>query len=239
MNQPANDEDSFTLDPPGTIAVVGAGVLGLEAALYGRFLGYEVQVLEATRVGSTLIQYASTDLPMMPNRMLSTLALSALQAQRGDDLNPPTASDLGQWVEQVLVPLSETDLLQGRILTGMRVTEICQVPVEAQEALAAGDEEVDENDGDDDVPPDFLLHCQTLDGASRKIDIECVILAVGGAAGEIQLGFPLPAPYFFSIGGDFSGDWEQDLRTGCRQITEIFAQLAGRPDLDLYRPRRL
>ncbi|EMI22110.1 Pyridine nucleotide-disulfide oxidoreductase, NAD-binding region domain protein [Rhodopirellula maiorica SM1] len=36
-----------TLDPPGSIAIVGAGPLGVEAALYGRFLGYNVSLIEA------------------------------------------------------------------------------------------------------------------------------------------------------------------------------------------------
>jgi len=36
----------MALDPPARIAVLGAGPIGLEAALYGRFLGYDVDVYE-------------------------------------------------------------------------------------------------------------------------------------------------------------------------------------------------
>ena len=44
----------MTLDPPGSIAVVGAGPLGIEAALYGRFLGYDVTLIEAVSVANSL-----------------------------------------------------------------------------------------------------------------------------------------------------------------------------------------
>ena len=43
----ATDANDMTLDPPGTIVVVGAGALGIEAALYGRYLGYNVTLIEA------------------------------------------------------------------------------------------------------------------------------------------------------------------------------------------------
>ncbi|MEC9117285.1 MAG: FAD-dependent oxidoreductase, partial [Planctomycetota bacterium] len=34
----------MAIDTPATIAILGAGPIGLEAALYARFLGYEVTV---------------------------------------------------------------------------------------------------------------------------------------------------------------------------------------------------
>jgi len=50
----SEQDDSLTLDPPGAIAVVGAGPLGIEAALYGRYLGYDVKLYEAKSVGSSM-----------------------------------------------------------------------------------------------------------------------------------------------------------------------------------------
>ena len=50
--------DATTLDPPGSIAVVGAGALGIEAALYGRFLGYDVTLIEAAAVGHSMTDQA-------------------------------------------------------------------------------------------------------------------------------------------------------------------------------------
>ena len=43
----AEPSESMTLEPPGRLAVVGAGALGVEAALYGRFLGYDVTLIAA------------------------------------------------------------------------------------------------------------------------------------------------------------------------------------------------
>ena len=42
----------MALDTPASIAVLGAGPIGLEAALYARFLGYDVQI-------TTLFQYST------------------------------------------------------------------------------------------------------------------------------------------------------------------------------------
>ena len=81
-NDPMDDHDPITLDPPGSIAVVGAGVLGIEAALYGRFLGYDVTIIEAVAVAHAMRDLQSLPLPMLPDRCLSPLAVAALQAQR-------------------------------------------------------------------------------------------------------------------------------------------------------------
>lgn len=219
------DDDPCTLDPPGTISIVGAGLLGIEAGLYGRFLGYDVQILEMDCVGSEYIRQASKDLPTLPNRFLSTLAQSALQAQRGEAVPPIPPTKFGQWVQQILVPITESDLLRGRIHTGLHVTKISQVPAE---------------DGDaDDIPPDFQLLAETADGTFRTFDTEAVILANGGHSDRIQLEFPLPTPYFFQVGTARSDNWEDDLRVGWREITAVYAELVGRAELDLYRPRRL
>jgi len=226
MNEDSQPNDeSCTLDPPGTITVIGAGVLGIEAALYGRFLGYNVQVLESERVGARLLRQPDEDLPLLPNRFLSALALSALQAQRGEALPPVPPTTRKQWVEEMLVPLTETDLMRGRVRIDRRVTEIAQLPVDPDE--------------DEEVPPDFRLTAQTADGTTESIDTEAVIVAAGDGADVIQLGFDPDVPYFFQIGADPGDDWEEDLTSGRREITALYATLAGRTGLDLYRPRRV
>lgn len=232
-NESATDPQSHTLDPPGTIVVVGAGVLGVEAGLYGRFLGYNVQILEADAVGSRLVRESDEPLPILPGRLLSSLALGALQAQRGEAMPPVPPTTFGDWVQQILVPIVESDLLRGRVETGTRVTAIEQVPVEP-------DAESDEVEMDDEepVPPDFRLSAIGSDDITRSFDTEAVIVAVGDQMEKIELGFSTPAPYFFRVGEQSSGDWEEDLRAGRREIAALFASLAGRNDLDLYRPRR-
>ncbi|MDG2221591.1 MAG: hypothetical protein P8L85_09435 [Rubripirellula sp.] len=225
-----SEEEAFTLDPPGTIVVVGAGTIGIEAALYGRFLGYDVRILEMDRIGSSLLQRPTENLPAMPNRLLSSLAESALQAQRGEAIATVPPTNLGEWVEQALEPLCEVDLLRGRVQLDSRVTAIRQMPAEA--------------DAEEDIPADFELTIAEPPGSAptaeaQILTAEAVILAVGNQVSNLQLGFPPPAPYFFSIGTNPSNDWTNDLRAGLKEITRIYAGLAGRTALDLYRPRRV
>ena len=96
----------------------------------------------------------------------------------------------------------------------------------------------DEEDEDaSEIPPDFRLTLVGEGDETDAIDVESVILAIG-LSSEIPLGFDLPGPYFFRIATNSTGDSEQDLLSGFREIVAIFAELAGRADLDLYRPRR-
>jgi len=103
------------------------------------------------------------------------------------------------------------------------------VPIEPDDATD------DESSGDsiDEIPEDFRLRLDT----GQIIDAEAVIVAIGSAA-AIPLDFETPIPYFFRIGGRASDDAERDLRLARDEIVALFAKLAGRSDLDLYRPRR-
>jgi hypothetical protein len=238
----STNPEPLTLDPPGSIAVIGAGPIGIEAALYGRYLGYDVAIFEADSIGSSMRDQCESPLAMLPDRCLSPLAISALHAQRQAAGSVATTSEsevanrslpmtFGQWIDHALVPLIETDLLRGRLRTPARVTEIATVPVQPDQ------------DGEDtsDIPPDFGLNFVDRDGQRGTHQVEAVIRATGSATDadlEIKLGFPLPAPYFFQIGQDRFADPEQDLRNGWREIVAIYAELMGRSELDLYRPRR-
>lgn len=235
------DEDPSTLDPPGSIAVIGAGPIGIEAALYGRFLGYDVTIFEADLVGSSMRDQQDSPLPMLPDRCLTPLALSALQAQNQSIGAVVAESDaatkqtlpmtIGEWIEDGLISLTETDLLRGRLRMPARVTNVALVPVEP--------------DAEDDdtilIPPDFRLTVVDADGQSTSHEFESVIVATGeiGVAGStIDFEFPLPAAYLFIMAADQSSDPEQRLRAGWRNIVQVYAGLMGRSELDLYRPKR-
>jgi hypothetical protein len=227
MNNSADsidDDVSMTLDPPGSIAVVGAGVLGIEAALYGRFLGYDVTHIEAVAVGNSLPGEQETPLSMLPDRCLSPLAVSALGSQR-DSTHLVLPTTYQQWINNALVPLTETDLLRGRLRMPMRATEI--IPIEAE----------GEDDGGGEIPPDFRLSLVGADGQTELVDVEAVILSVGLSC-DIDLRFEPSTPYLFRIGATSTTDAEQGLRNGLREIVAIYAKLSGRSDLDLFRPLR-
>ena len=209
-----------TLDPPGTIAVVGAGPLGIEAALYGRFLGYDIALIEAESIGHSLRSVADKPLTMLPDRCLSPLAVSAIDAQQPEATPQTLPTTVGEWIEKALEPLVESDLLSGRLRCPFRVTRIELADVEVEDA----------EDGNEEIPADFRLHSSTGD----SLDAEAVILAVG-ADSSIQFDFELPAEYLFVVGDQQSGNDEQDFLLGLKKIVGIFAQLGGRADLDLYR----
>lgn len=204
--------------------------MGLECALYARFLGYDVVVIEASAIGGSLNSFAEQPLPMMPDRCLSPLALSAIEAQL-ETMTPRTLPlTVQQWIRDGLGLVASSDLLADCLMMPVLCESIQLVPVELDE------EDLDELDGD--VPPDFELTLRDEAGNISKDRFECVVLATGRSR-SIELGFPDSTPYFFSLGQNFSGDVEQDLKRGWREIVAIFASLMGRADLDLYRPRRV
>ncbi len=217
-----------TLDPPGSITIIGAGPLGVEAALYGRFLGYDIRLIEAAGIGHSLRVHYELPLPVMPHECLSPLAVSALHAQDPELLPQTLPMTYRDWVEKALKGIVAGDLLEGRLRCPLRATNIITVPIE-----------LDEEDEEDDepIPPDFRIEFTHVSGQTEPLDSEAVILAIGNGA-EIPLDFSLPADYFFRIGASPSGDLAEDLKQGRREIVALFAGLAGRDDLDLYRPRR-
>lgn len=259
MNEESNmndDDFEMTLDPPGRIAVIGAGVLGLEAALYGRFLGYDVVVFERGEVGQSLRSRLSEPLPVLPSGCLSSLALAAIAAQDGPaapGADRPLPITVGQWVNEGLVRLAQTDLLRGRVVTACTVAAIELVDVDLEDDVSGGDAATHdplETEIVGDVPPDFRLVIEP-DAGQRALDFEAVILATGCALPNEISGWQhvLQSPYFFCIGQNHSGpdaavavderSPDVKLRDGYRQIVQLYAELGGRSTLDLYRPKRL
>jgi len=217
--------EPFTLDPPGSIAVIGGGPLGIEAALYGRFLGYNIKVFEAKTLGANLIIPHDESIPMLPDRCLSNLAVRALQTQ-SDEIGFTFPLTINTWVTGGLIPLAETDLLRGRVHTGCHVHQLDFVPVELDDSE------------EDLIPADFQLTYSQDQGEKQQDDFESVIIATGTAF-DIKLSMEQDAPYLFRIGAHQNDDWEQGFTLGLQEISAIFAKLGGRSDLDLYRPQRL
>ena len=221
--------DDLTLDPPGSIAVIGAGPIGLEAALYGRFLGYNVTIYEAEQIAASYRDRGSESLHIAPDRSVSPLVLSALSAQFPELQHSTLPTTIDAWISTLLEPLTETDLLRGRLECPARVNAISTVDVSGDTEASEGS---DLDDDDELVPPDFILSIEQLGSADPNENrYEAVIVACGELE-AIELGFEIPADYFFRIDGE---DTEKCLQ----QIVSIYAGLAGREQLDLYRPKRI
>jgi hypothetical protein len=101
------------IDTPATIAVIGGGPIGVEAALYARFLGYFVILLDAAKVGGQLLGWGNQLMPGTWGEVTSSLGIAALEAQ-GLSGQLPTANDqltYGDYLEKYLLPVARTDLL--------------------------------------------------------------------------------------------------------------------------------
>jgi hypothetical protein len=225
------------LEPPGTIAVVGGGMVGVEAALYGRYLGYNVHVFQSGKIGQSMLDRGDEPLPMLPDRSFSPLAAAALSAQSE---NRPQAlpTTCRGWAQSILLALCEGDLLVDHIHSDHRVVAIEQVPVEWDDEDAA-----DPDFDPESIPADFQLIFE--DDSLAPFRAESVLLATRSIE-PIRFGFPLPADYLFNLRDvapsklpGHSSDAEVEFVQCLRRITEVYANLGERADLDLYRPRRL
>ncbi len=233
----------FPLQPPGSILVLGTDWAGLETALYGRFLGYDVIVWGLRTDGQPALgptlnndwwakhwlgdrsidQAMQQPIPMLPTRCLSTLAIDALMAQTGDGRTLRWPETMADWINHMLSDLVGTDLLADRV-DPYRILQSTRL-IEA----------VDE-DGDA-VPSDFEA---TAFGANdpqtlTTQTVEAIIDTIGGVEAAPTAG----TDYYFQVQSPLiTGDAEAMMRDVQRQIVSIFAILADRADLDLYRPRR-
>jgi thioredoxin reductase len=103
----------MAVDTPATIAILGAGPVGLEAALYARFLGYRVALYERGQVAEHLRRFAHVRWFTPFGMNVSPLGLAALAAQRPEAPLPAAEALLtaGELVDAYWGPLAQTDLL--------------------------------------------------------------------------------------------------------------------------------
>ena len=95
------------------IAVLGAGPIGLEVALYARFLGFRIDIYERGNVSENVRRWGHVRMfsPFGMNR--STLGVMALEAQdpRGELPAGDALLTGKQWSDHYLMPLGQTDLI--------------------------------------------------------------------------------------------------------------------------------
>jgi thioredoxin reductase len=103
----------MAIETPARIAILGAGPIGLEAALYARYLGYAVDIYERAHVAAGVLGWGHVRMfsPFGANR--SPLGLAALAAQ--DPAWQPPGDDAlltgREFAERYLAPLARSDLL--------------------------------------------------------------------------------------------------------------------------------
>jgi hypothetical protein len=161
----------MAVDTPATIAILGGGPMGIEAGLYGRFLGYDVVILEAQDVAAHVRSWGHVRMFSPFRQLCSTLGLAALRAQDPDLRVPdPDAQLTGrQWVEHYIQPLSQSDLLADHVQCLTRVVAV------GRQHLRKSDPQHDEERGDDG----FRLLLQLADGRHIQQLADVVIDCTG------------------------------------------------------------
>jgi hypothetical protein len=220
------------LPTPGKIAIIGAGPIGLEAALYARYLGYAVEVFERGRAAENVLSHGDELLATPFVLTASPLGLAALAAQ-DESYRPPQADEVltgRQWVERYLGPLAQSDLLIDGLHEQTTVINI--------ESLAPAEPVADgEEDDDAPPPPAFRLHVRTATGEAQTADANVVINASGAGQGEAHLCLS-GAPNYYGVGGN-TGASDFTFAQGLGQIRDLFKIIGGRESLDLYASMQL
>jgi hypothetical protein len=103
------------------LIIIGAGPIGLAAAIGGLDRGFDVTVLEKTALGASLRRWGLT-------RFFTPLGMNISPRMRtvaGRDLPPDDALLTGpEMADQVLVPIAESPMLAGRVRIGSTVRAI-------------------------------------------------------------------------------------------------------------------
>lgn len=102
--------------------VLGAGPVGVEAALHAALRGWDVRVLEAGRPAEHLLAWGHVRMFSPWEMNCSTVGLEVLEAQGESPFVDPGRCPIGrELARNYVVPLTKTPFLRGRVLAGCRV----------------------------------------------------------------------------------------------------------------------
>lgn len=192
--------------------------MGLEAALYARFLGYGVVIYERGEVAASVRQYGDNRLDSPFSKVSTTLGVAAIEAQ-DESYVPPGADDLltvREWLERYLLPLSQTDLLADYLRLHTTV-------------VAIGSEDADDGD--------TMLTISSRDASGQESqDSFDGVLDCTGASNTETWQPPEDMAQYYHILGEKNPDAIPPFRLtdGHDQIRRAFAILGERETLDLY-----
>lgn len=213
-------------DSPPRIAILGAGPIGLEAALYARYLGYPVEQFERNKLPAEHILDAGDLVLRRFGDHASPLGMAALAAQDSAWQPPEGSAEISaaEHHRRYLVPLAESDLLSDSLRLETEVQSIHR--------------------GKDDV---WRINCKIPPEVQVQIDAD-IVLDVTGIAGatfvrnesveedpQDEMSFKNPTADFYVLGSKSSpGNQSFSFAEGLAQIRELFAILGERDDLDIY-----
>jgi hypothetical protein len=114
------------VESPATIAIIGSGPTGIETALYGRFLGYDIMLFDAARPARHAKRWNERPIVATIDRLTTPLGWAALKAQ--DDTTSQPSDDThwngAQFESQYLTPLAKTDLIYDNVYFNSSVVSV-------------------------------------------------------------------------------------------------------------------
>jgi NADPH-dependent 2,4-dienoyl-CoA reductase/sulfur reductase-like enzyme len=206
-------------DPQPRIAILGAGPIGLEAALYARYLGYPMVIPERADQPANIVD--DTTLPFA--QLASSLGVAALRAQNAE-WQPPGGNEqltTARWREIYLLPLAESDLIADVLLLGHEVVSIRRNEDDTEFEIVCRD-----SNGDETIfQADIVVDCTGVTG-NREWFAE--------DEADPELGFLNPEADVYVLGSKSRANATMTFAEGLTQIRDLFAILGEREDLDLY-----
>lgn len=124
------------VDTPASIAVIGGGPCGVEAALYARFLGYAVEIFEQYKVGDSLLNWGDRPMPATWRELASSLGLAAIEAHEHPLPELAKIPTCREYVEQYLLPIARCDLLYNSVNVRTRVEFISRLGCDARDGIS-------------------------------------------------------------------------------------------------------
>jgi thioredoxin reductase len=174
----------MAIDTPARIAILGAGPIGLEAALYARYLGYDVDLYERGKACEALSRWGHVRMFTPFGQIGSPLGMAALKAQ-DPAWQPPDADTFltgRELAERYYLPLAHSDLLADSLHEQVRVVAV------GRDGLLPGELTGDEARRDHDFR--LLLESTLADdhGRQRFATADAVIDATGTMTNSNYLG---------------------------------------------------
>lgn len=235
----------MAVDTPATIAIIGAGPIGLEAALYARFLGYDVRIYERDAVARSLRddEPAAQHVWRASTSPLGIAALSAQQAQ-WQPAEPDALLSATELAERYFLPLAQSDLLVDHLLIG---SEVIGLERDLQPGQIVEEDEVTgfrlrvrSPQGEQIESADVVIDAS---GAGTAADAERLLFGrlhdpveSSGQRDEQSPGRLVTAePDYYILGAKSAGSSNHlSYVDGLVQIRDLFTIIADRVTLDLY-----